>query len=103
MPLPVAFTRRADFPARRRVGRRYALAGASSGRVISGHPSDRGRDRHANAAFHSNPVLVIVSFVFWFWMWRVPGAILSVPTLAITKIICDRVQPLAALGHFLEG
>ena len=53
--------------------------------------------------FTLNPVLVIVSLVFWFWMWGVPGAILSVPMLAITKIVCDRVQPLAAVGHFLEG
>jgi predicted PurR-regulated permease PerM len=53
--------------------------------------------------FTLNPVLVIVSLVFWFWMWGVPGAILSVPMLAITKIVCDRVRPLAALGHFLEG
>ena len=30
-------------------------------------------------------------------------AILSMPMLAITKIICDRVRPLAAFGHFLEG
>ena len=53
--------------------------------------------------FTLNPVLVIVSFVFWFWMWGVPGAILSIPMLAITKIICDRVRPFAALGHFLAG
>lgn len=53
--------------------------------------------------FTLNPVLVIVSLVFWFWMWGVPGAILAVPMLAITKIICDRVRPLAAFGHFLEG
>jgi len=53
--------------------------------------------------FTLNPVLVIISLVFWFWMWGVPGAILSVPMLAITKIICDRLQPLAAFGHFLEG
>ncbi len=53
--------------------------------------------------FTLNPVLVIMSLVFWFWMWGVPGAILSVPILAITKIVCDRVRPLAALGHFLEG
>jgi lipoprotein-anchoring transpeptidase ErfK/SrfK len=33
---------------------------------------------------------------------RLPGAILSVPVLAISKIICDRVRPLAAFGHFLE-
>jgi predicted PurR-regulated permease PerM len=53
--------------------------------------------------FTLNPVLVIVSLVFRFWMWGVPGAILSVPMLAITKIVCDRVQSLAAFGHFLEG
>jgi predicted PurR-regulated permease PerM len=53
--------------------------------------------------FTLNPVLVIISLVFWFWMWGVPGAILSMPMLAIAKIICDRVRPLAAFGHFLEG
>jgi predicted PurR-regulated permease PerM len=52
--------------------------------------------------FTLNPVLVIISLVFWFWMWGIPGAILSVPMLAIAKIICDGVRPLAALGHFLE-
>ncbi|MGZ5810992.1 MAG: AI-2E family transporter [Xanthobacteraceae bacterium] len=53
--------------------------------------------------FTLNPVLVIISLVFWFWMWGIPGAILSVPMLAITKIVCDRVRPLAAFGHFLEA
>jgi len=53
--------------------------------------------------FTLNPVLVIISLVLWLWMWGIPGAILSVPMLAITKIICDRVRPLAAFGHFLEG
>ena len=53
--------------------------------------------------FTLNPVLVIFSLVFWFWMWGIPGAILSVPMLAIAKIICDRVRPFVALGHFLEG
>ena len=53
--------------------------------------------------FTLNPVLVILSLVFWFWMWGVPGAILAVPMLAILKIVCDRLHPLKALGHFLEG
>ena len=53
--------------------------------------------------FTLNPVLVIISLVFWFWMWGIPGVILSMPMLAIAKIICDRLQPLAAFGHFLEG
>jgi predicted PurR-regulated permease PerM len=53
--------------------------------------------------FTINPVLVILSLVFWYWMWGVPGAVLSTPMLAITKIICDRIRPLMAFGHFMEG
>ena len=33
----------------------------------------------------------------------VPGAILAVPMLAITKIVCDDLRPLRAFGHFLEA
>jgi predicted PurR-regulated permease PerM len=50
-----------------------------------------------------NPVLVIISLLFWYWMWGVPGAIMSFPLLASIKIICDHVRPLMALGHFLGG
>ena len=48
--------------------------------------------------FTLNPVLVILSLVFWFWMWGVPGAILAVPMLAILKIVSDRVRPLKGSG-----
>ncbi len=48
-----------------------------------------------------NPVLVIVSLFFWDWMWGVPGALLSVPLLAVAKIVCDRLPGLHALGHML--
>ena len=53
--------------------------------------------------FTLNPVLIILSLVFWFWMWGMLGAILAVPMLAILKIISDRLRPLKALGRFLEG
>jgi predicted PurR-regulated permease PerM len=53
--------------------------------------------------FTLNPVAVIISIIFWYWMWGVPGAVLAVPMLAICKIICDRIKPLMALGHMLEG
>lgn len=53
--------------------------------------------------FTLNPVLVIGSLVFWHWMWGIPGALLAVPLLAVFKIVCDRVRPLMALGHFLGG
>lgn len=53
--------------------------------------------------FTINPVVVIMALVFWYWMWGVPGAILAVPMLAITKIVCDNVRPLRAFGHLLGG
>src|SRR5258706_14421677 len=53
--------------------------------------------------FTLNPVLIILSLVFWFWMWGMLGAILAVPMLAILKIISDRLRPLKSLGHFLES
>jgi len=53
--------------------------------------------------FTINPVAVILALIFWYWMWGVPGAILAVPMLAIAKIIADRLRPLRAFGHLLEG
>jgi predicted PurR-regulated permease PerM len=53
--------------------------------------------------FTMNPVAVIISIIFWYWMWGVPGAVLAMPMLAICKILCDRIKPLMAFGHFLEG
>ena len=53
--------------------------------------------------FTINPVAVILALIFWYWMWGVAGAVLAVPMLAVTKIICDDLRPLRALGHLLEG
>jgi predicted PurR-regulated permease PerM len=53
--------------------------------------------------FTLNPVLVVVGLIFWNWMWGIPGTFLAVPLLAAFKIICDRVRPLMALGHFIGG
>jgi predicted PurR-regulated permease PerM len=48
-----------------------------------------------------NPVLIILSLIFWFWMWGIAGAFLAVPMLAVLKIVRDRIEPLTAIGHFL--
>ncbi len=53
--------------------------------------------------FTLNPVLVILSLFFWDWLWGVPGAFLSLPLLAIVKIVADRVPGLAPLGHLVGG
>jgi predicted PurR-regulated permease PerM len=53
--------------------------------------------------FTVNPVAVILALIFWSWMWGVPGAILAMPMLAVTKIVCDDLRPFRAFGHLLEG
>jgi predicted PurR-regulated permease PerM len=53
--------------------------------------------------FTLNPVLVILSLFVWDWMWGVIGALLAVPLLAITKIVCDHIPRLTPLGHMIGG
>jgi predicted PurR-regulated permease PerM len=55
------------------------------------------------ARFTVNPVLVILAVIFWYWMWGVVGAILATPLLAISKIVCDRIDGLRPVGHFIGG
>jgi predicted PurR-regulated permease PerM len=51
--------------------------------------------------FTVNPVLIMIGVFFWYWMWGVVGAILATPLLAITKIVCDRIEPLQPVAHFI--
>ena len=53
--------------------------------------------------FTINPVLILLSLLFWHWMWGLVGAILAVPLLAIIKIICDRIERLKPIGHLIGG
>jgi predicted PurR-regulated permease PerM len=49
-----------------------------------------------------NPVMVLIWMIFWAWLWGVPGALMAVPLLAIVKIICDRIEPLARFAEFIS-
>jgi predicted PurR-regulated permease PerM len=53
--------------------------------------------------FTLNPVLVMASLMFWDWLWGIPGAFLSVPLLAVFKIVCDHVESLRPIGHIVGG
>jgi predicted PurR-regulated permease PerM len=53
--------------------------------------------------FTLNPVMVISSLMFWDWLWGIPGALLSTPLLAVTKIVFDHIEVLTPLGHLLGG
>ncbi len=51
--------------------------------------------------FTLNPLLVIASLMFWDWLWGITGALLAVPLLAVTKIVCDNIDVLTPLGHLM--
>lgn len=48
-----------------------------------------------------NPVVIFLGLSFWGWLWGIPGALLAVPMLAMFKIFCDHIAPLAPIGEFL--
>jgi predicted PurR-regulated permease PerM len=49
-----------------------------------------------------NPVVIFVWLIFWGWLWGIPGALLAVPLLAIFKIVCQSIEPLAPVAEFLS-
>lgn len=50
-----------------------------------------------------NPIIVLVSLLFWGWLWGIAGAALAVPILAMTKIGCDRFECTRSIGTLLGG
>lgn len=56
--------------------------------MLNIYPLLRGGDVHASsgrAPIELNPVLVILSLLFWDAIWGIPGALLAVPLLAIIR------------------
>ncbi|KJS00533.1 MAG: hypothetical protein VR65_11910 [Desulfobulbaceae bacterium BRH_c16a] len=52
--------------------------------------------------FSMNPLVVFLAIIFWTWSWSYIGALLAVPLLVITKIICQSVDALRPFAEFLE-
>jgi predicted PurR-regulated permease PerM len=48
-----------------------------------------------------NPLAVTLAVLFWAWIWGAMGLILAVPIVGATKIICDHVDSLRAVGEWL--
>jgi predicted PurR-regulated permease PerM len=51
--------------------------------------------------FALNPVAIFIWIIFWGWLWGIIGALLAFPMLAVFKILCDHIEPLAPMGEFL--
>ena len=48
-----------------------------------------------------NPLVVLLSVLFWFWLWGIAGALMAVPILITLKLAGDRVdflRPIAAIA-----
>ena len=48
-----------------------------------------------------NPLFTIIGLVIGELVWGIPGMILAIPLLGITKIICDNVDDLKPYGFLL--
>lgn len=48
-----------------------------------------------------NQVAVFAGLLFWSWVWGVWGILLAVPMMMVLKAICDHVEALEPVGHFL--
>ena len=50
---------------------------------------------------HLNAAVLFIALLFFAWLWGVWGLLLGAPIVAIIKVICDRVEPLNAIGDLL--
>jgi predicted PurR-regulated permease PerM len=39
-----------------------------------------------------SPIAILLWLLVWGWLWGIPGALLAVPMLTCTKLICERVH-----------
>jgi predicted PurR-regulated permease PerM len=50
---------------------------------------------------HVNALSVTLSILFWGWLWGGIGLLLAIPIVAVTKVLCDHVEPWRPLGRWL--
>ncbi len=48
----------------------------------------------------NTPILFLI-VAFFAYIWSVVGMVVAVPVLIVAKIVCDEIEGLGALGHFL--
>lgn len=71
----------------------YQALTAIEGQLIT--PYLISRRMHLNA-----PILFLI-VAFFAYIWSVIGMVIAVPILIVAKIVCDEIEPLRNIGHFL--
>ncbi len=49
--------------------------------------------------FTINPVMIILSMMFWGWIWGIIGLFLAVPILVLTSVLLENIPPDASAGR----
>ena len=73
----------------------YAALKVTEGNFVS--PNILGR------SLTLNPLVIILSLLFWGWLWGPVGALLAVPILVIAKTVCEHVERLHKVADFISG
>lgn len=50
-----------------------------------------------------NAVTVFISLLFWSWLWGTWGLLLGIPIMMALNVVCERIEGLHVIGHFLSG
>jgi len=50
-----------------------------------------------------NPLVILVTSMYWGWLWGAIGILLAVPITACFKVICDHIESLQPIGILLGG
>jgi predicted PurR-regulated permease PerM len=81
------------------VGRTAAVAGVAllittlEGSILT--PAWMGK------AAQMNRIAIFAGLLFWSWVWGPWGLLLAVPMMMTVKVVCDHVEDLKPIGHFL--
>lgn len=53
------------------------------------------------AEVNINPLFTIIGLVLGEMVWGIPGMVLAIPVMGITKIVCDNIEELRPFGYLL--
>jgi predicted PurR-regulated permease PerM len=52
--------------------------------------------------FTLDPVMILISLMFWTWLWGISGALLAVPILVSANVVCARVPSLSNIRELFK-